>query len=674
MGVGWLRSQEPDKQRWEVFDGADPYCDPLFRTTAGNAFRTMKWREQPVEVLPGIFSNDIKFLRFKDKLTWTAHNQWEPNVDEKGRIYGNGVTTNLLEARHVSGFSMIPATWPMADNYNLRLQEGLVNEWVEPWHRVVAEAFIRLFFSDLQPESVALRKGSSSMAPFFEKDTERRLMLLRHSIENAEVAGNMMLKGEFRDAFLKYGVGGCFGVVYRDQPTDLIQFENGQWSAKDRPVSDLEYAITGGRKGHRGVADKSLDGVDWPHPKGFFRMRKRSAMGGGLGLNGALMPHAHAVRKHLYRDYPSLYHHTTRDQLQADFREWKWMILTDVSNHDQLWPVHLLLPLIVETLLNMGYPEWWVKLYETKNLLPIFVTGVGPNEPNLLIGDYANPDLTLGQTSGNSWTDVDNTLGMSIWYFILQVEWTMPSLIPKLGTLSGALEVVKAYMKDELPITAKEKADDCNLGWKSEDLIPAAQRLQEAMIKGERVSPYMNISYEYGGAFLGGQLLYPRDFSIPGLVVTGAISSFLIKQFSPEYGVQSELRDRTKAKRPYPGLAWGSMLEAYGTHPIYGEMRELIDSCWYDEYGYSYSGYRDDLLRRDRARLAEWSRQRSHGLGLDDLSQIDQDVIAHPEKLQYRYDPADVNPTVVDLLFQGVTADELEPYFDSVYRSVSCYN
>jgi hypothetical protein len=75
---------------------------------------------------------------------------------------------------------------------------------------------------------------------------------------------------------------------------------------------------------------------------------------------------------------------------------------------------------------------------------------------------------------------------------------------------------------------------------------------------------------------------------------------------------------------------------------------------------------REKLLDDDKRKLQSYIKERKMRNGINDLSLIDQEVLASPEKLMYKYSPTDVSPEIVDLLFNGLTLEQVEPYFNSV--------
>jgi hypothetical protein len=650
-----------------IYRKGDPICDMLFLSTKAKRNQVKEYREGPIEVDYNIFSNDRDFLRFKDNFSRAAM-KWVPDVDKEGRVYGNGLRSDFNGMRHVNGYPMINATYPLADNRLLRAKEGLVNEFVEPWHRNVLEAITELFFEDLEPVRMKMRKGSSSCFPFFETNMSKRVEFAKFSLDSALSAGKMMQNQDYLGAWEQYYMGGAVYCVYRRQSTDGISYDpkTQEWTFKDRPVADLEFAISGGRRGTFKPANKHFDNVDFYVPKGFARERNRTAMGGPWALNAALAPIAQSVRKRIYDVFSYSTHHTTRASIQDDLRDWKFTIAADVSNHDWFWPTFII-KTMGDKLKDMNFDERWVELFEVCNLLPRYVTDVGPGQENLLIGDPRQPDQHGGLTSGNSFTDIFGTVGMLWIYFMIQVEHTYPQLIKSLQKPESAKRVLMQYLQGTLPIVIKDKSDDALLGWKDTALIGKANALMEKMKKGEQISPYMKVSYEHGGAFLGSILYYPSNKDGSKLNLIGNIQSLVTNLFSPEYGVQSGVRDRSKVKRPFPGLAWETLAQVYASCPLYGDVMELIEKEWYDVYHESFYSRKFKQLQTDKVNLQRYVEEFKQ-VGAKNLTSIDLEVLNDPTKMEYKFQESDVSPEVFDFLYQGLSLEEIEPYFNSIVR------
>jgi len=646
-----------------TFDVDSPVTKALFFGKSAERNRLNSYSEKPLEVFPGIFSNDKLYLRFIDVLTRDLSARFEPNVDSLGRVSGNGVRTNFLGSRHVGGYSMFPATYPMMSNEYLRSQADLTNKFESQTHENIFRAIVRLCFSDLEPQKLPLRKNSSSVAPFFTKNMSEKISLATFSLEKAALAGNMMSKGDYITPWTEMYIGGAYYGVYRDQSTDAIKLEGDTFTAKDRPVGDLEFSTSGGRSGSFKPASKAFGPeIDFKVPNGFFRTRRRNAAGGGLGINATQMPVAHAVRKKMYGEYAYTFHHTTRDSIRQDLRKAHLLIAGDVSNHDWYWP-HFAHDAMEAELEAMNYSEWFVKLFRTISKLPIFVAGVGPDIPNILLGDWRSPSNTGGLSSGEAMTDIKGSIWMTFCYFILQATHTYPSILKTCETFEGALSTMDRYLKGQLPIALKDKSDDGIMIWTDRTLLPAALKLQRRMQEGDlSISNYMIIQYEHGGAFLGSIIMYPGDKNPAKLDLIGNIVSLVGNQFSPEYGVFNGHGDRSKAKRPYGGLAWDTMRQNYGSSPIYDDVVDLIEHHWGKVYGYSYANFRREWLIADKKALA--SAISTNGVaGLNDLTPADIEVLIDPARADWKYSEEDLTPGLKDMMFKGLSLETVEPYF-----------
>lgn len=649
-----------------TFKPGDRVCDVLFDRSSPSALRNRdkQYSEGPIEVQRGIMSTDYDFLRLKDTLSRTLTAQLPPTVDEDGRVSGNGIRSNFYGLRYVGGYGQIPATYPLVDNSHLRVEKGLVNSWSAPWHENCARALARLFFRDIEPVPLKLRTNSSSMMPFYTKEMTRKKELARYALASGRKASELMMAGDYLTAWTQYYIGGAYHTVYRRQASDAMTYEKGVFTPKARPVADLEFALTGGRSGSFAPSDRTLKLEGVRIPDGFARERNRTAMGGPLGLNVNLMVIAQAVRQHIYTEFPYTYHHTTRSSQQEDMRKMGYIIAADVSNHDWYWATFIV-DTIADELSEMGYADWWVHLYKTRFKLPNYVTDVSPTEGNILLGDWRDPQNNGGLPSGNAFTDLDGCFLMTLVYFLIQVEHTYPEIIRELNTIEGAERVLTSYLKGNLPISLKDKSDDALLGWPDTYLHGRARKLHDKMKAGESVSPYMIVSYEHGGAFLGSILLYPTSGQTTGLTLIGNVNSLAVNQFSPEYGVQSNIKDRTKARRPYPGLAWKTLSQNYGTAPGYAEAMEIIEHEYAKVYGESYRAFRETWLQDDERRLMDDLRSRQ--LSLPELTPLEIEVLLDPSKLDWKYSTGDVSQSIVDLMFNGIPLEEIVPYFKDIY-------
>lgn len=652
---------------------------PLFQSSKARKAATRGWQEEGVHLFGGIMSDSPKQLAFVDLLTRTLQDKIDVNVDDYGRVFGTGVRSSWYGARHVAGYPAKRGTWPLYDNSKKRADQKLADGFVEPWHRNLYAAWIRLAFSGLVPEAMRIRKGASSCIPTFVTDTAGRLEIAVQAYKDALPAGTLCLKGKHREAFILYSIGGAYYVVYRRQSSDKIEFTDGEWVPKDRFVADLEYALTGGRKGKQVLASKLFDGPDDPSvPAGFFRQRLRTATGIPGPLGATLTPIAQSVRTRLYHQWNFTYHHTTRLQKENKLKKFAFTIPADVSDHDINWPLWIIEDVAVPTLLEMGFEPWWVELFRMSFRLPVYASCPAPGEGQLLIGDWRHPDGNLGLCSGNPFTDLLGSWNMTVVYAMIQIEHTARHHIRALQTEDSAVRWLDSYMRGQLEIAVMDKSDDALLLWSDSSNLHLAQALLDKMQSGEQVNPYMQVSYEHGGAFLGDVLLYGPSRSLHDVTLIGNINSFIVNQFSPEYGAPVDRSDsfagfkaRQSSKRPYPGIAWQSVTQVYGSAPCFCEVLEIIEFAWSRTHGGSYRAFRERLLREDLDLLhKDMLRQNLVGVDVSAFSPIDTEVLSSGDRIDWKYSPEDLsNPAILGLLSSAVPLETVSPYFKSINRS-----
>lgn len=619
-----------------------------------------------------IYSDDPRLLRTKTRVAHAVAALGQ-DVDEDGRVFGNGISGSALNMLHIPGYAMYNATVPLVDNTFRREAEELSNVITQPWHQFLFKSFFRLALSGLEPRSVPVKKGSSSCFPLFTTDNAEKAQKVMEYLDNMAAAGELVFSGDYRTAFELYEVGGAYYVLYRVQSSDKVtEDENGKLHFKDRDVADAEYALSGGQKGKLAPANKRFLNDELGEFSNMFgRGRKRTAFGGPLGVNAPLMVVAVPIRANIYDKYAYSFHHTTREQKRQKLTNAVSIIATDVSDHDMLWPWRIVLPAAIEVFTELGLASWWISLFVISMKLPMYITAAGPDLGHFLLGDLDHPDMAVGLPSGNAFTDLLGTAGMSVIYAMIQIEHTAPHHIKALRTQEATDQWFHAYLQGQLDIAQMSKSDDAFLVWtKSASLQTRAlsHQLLEKMKRGERVNDYMKVSYEHGGALLGDILLYDHTKSLDKAYFVGNVLSWLRNTFAHEYEAYSP-------RRPYPGIAEESTTQVYGACPAYARIRAIVEEIWFEEFGFSFSAMRDYQCTRDKAQLAaDLAAMRENGpaltaadITLNDLTVIELEVLSDPSKLQWKFKAEDVRVQLRHLLIPGISAEAVKPYFDSIF-------
>lgn len=667
------------------FGTDDPVTLSMFLSSKKNDAaarnRVAPFREGPIETMYGVFSWSEFNLKRSDTLSRELTKVAPAEVDSSGRVGTTGVRSNFYGLRHVPGAPMDPATFPPVDNRKKRADAGLADGPISQQHEWVFRAVTRLFFSNLENRGLRIARDTSMGSPFFLKSMTAKISTAQAAMRDGQFAGRLFLAGKYRDAYVSFQMGGCYYVVYREQMSDGVTHEGGAWISKKRMVATFDYAISGGKRGELVQASKDVSNLvdaDGEHvwtPEGFFRTRRRTAMACPFKLNACVMVVAQSVRAMVYDVYSYTTHHTTRQQKQEKVNKWDFAIAADVSDHDTFWPGWLL-DLICDELLVMGYADWWVEILRTTMRLPVYISAPSRTTGHVLMGSPDDPRLNVGLPSGIGITDIMGSLLMIPCYALIQLDHTATHLWKRMPSFAATCTFMHSYMQGQEEIRQMSKSDDAFLGWLPGPSSHEARLLQASMEKGNThkgkpISPYMLISYENGGAFLGDVLLYDHTKQLANARFEGNIVSYVVNQFAPEFGVESHKPDRTKRARSYPGLAVEAAPLVFGSAPMYGEVNDVIEKVHFDLTGESYKRYRQEQLEIDKKALEKWLDSQSSFSHLGSLSAADYEVIAEPNKMWWKHPPETLNPAVVEMVSSGLPPEETALFFHSITKDVA---
>jgi hypothetical protein len=645
-------------------------------------------------IFPHHHSFSENYLAFMDMLSVRLSNEFKPNVDEStGYCFGNAVRGNFYGLRHVPGVPMTPATYTLISNRHRREALKLARRPLKDWHYNLMLAWWINVIQDIKPTDLAIPRGTSSCAPEFTSKVSRKMEIAREAFRDAEVCGNLMLKGDYASPWIDYKMGGAVYIVYRLQVTDKVAYDPKTriYTPKGRWVADLDYALSGGLEGELKESDKTkyvkeIFAENGIGIKNFFSCRKRTAAGAPLKLNSAIGVIADAMRQNMYDKYGITYHDRTREQKTRDVHEFDMAILADVADHDLLWGEYNL-EIMIEAFKICGFADWWIALFHRSMTLPQYVTSLSSEDGNTLIGEWDKPNPLSMLLSGSKFTDICGTGGMTPIYAIGQIEHTAPHHIPNLSSLSKAILWVDNYLKHKLDIAQKSKSDDGLLLFRTPRVVAKAKLLQTKLVhvdnkEGEYkdfiFSNYMIIGYEAGGAYLGDLLYFDSSLDLKRSKFIGNIMSFVNNKFAPEYSCPPEgtpINQYGRYRRKFPGLAWESAFEVYGDCPIFSQVVEVIEDCWSLTIGGSFQGYMNRLLEEDRKKVSLYALEVAKELDIQiaslqdaDLTAIDREVLADPSKIHYKFQPDQISTFIHHLLFNKIPKEEVAPYFYSIVQ------
>jgi hypothetical protein len=287
------------------------------------------------------------------------------------------------------------------------------------------------------------------------------------------------------------------------------------------------------------------------------------------------------------------------------------------------------------------------------------------------LGDWTNPNLLQGLSSGHGLTDILGTIFMTFSYTDIQLTHLAPEMKQKLVNevdVSGGLAIDRflfEYLNGKLPIAQMSKSDDALIlvkgGLYKERLAILREKLKDEV----QISDYMLISYESGYAFLGDVLIYDVTKALAKSRFSGNIVSYVYNLFVPEYSIDTH-KPIEQRRRPFPGISHGTAPEVFGSSPIWQEVNDVIEKVWFEVYGESFRRMRQAQYDNDVVALAEFVKHRTTHLRQLDLSLIDAEILADPSKLSWKYGPQDVHPAIVELFSSGLNADATKAFSEFV--------
>lgn len=657
----------------------------------------------PMDMLPGVVNIDPRTQKFLIELGRGLHENFKPSLDELGRPTGTGQITSFDTMLHLPGFPQERANIPSFSNAKLREDKGLTNNWINDFDRDMFTQLCRLWFAKPKPVDVTLKDGSQAGIGFFTTDIGEKedamLGLIQRDIADIK---KLFLKRDYVTLFEKYSAAGPSYTLFRDQYTDKMV----DGKSAPRPVSNLQHAISSGLEGAIIDSSKSLEPygsyVSQEAKNVLSASRRRVAYAQSLGYSAFLLPVAQATREMLYDKYSFTLHHTTRLQKEKKMKTFDAAVAADVSNHDILWPVDLYLPIIEQVMDELGYSKWYIECFRSSLKTGVYVPSCAPGEGGFMVGDWRDPQTSMGLLSGNPYTDLLGGLGMTFVYMDGLLTHVAPDRKKWLmSNPAGRSDWIEAFLEGKAEIAAPAKSDDGYLLSKGVAETARLQQMRAEMAEAEKkgndfpFSSYMIVSYEKGDKFLGDVTLYSNSKDLQDTRFVADINSLPRNMILSEYGVYLSKEyeniglykpDRLKVNnRKYPGLAYDGRIDVYGSHELYEPVWEMMASTFNQHMSHvapDFNGYmkkmavehtrwlEQDLPRalRNKRHLLE-RRLGSSKLDLSGLTPTEMMFINDPSVLQYgKIRVEDVRPVVLNLQFTQIDKEVAGEYFNHVFE------
>lgn len=567
------------------------------------------------EIFPGIKSDDPEYLRFTERLADRLTESFPSEQDDEGVNGENAITGDFYSLRTVSGYRMNPRTIPTVDNTQLVGSLGLATTFNSDRHRAIFEELHRVLYAYWKPSDVKVARLSSSTFPFFVRDVDYKVQHASYVMENLETICKQILSDDLERVFTDHKVLMAAAINYRSQVDKVIR-DNDRFKSKDRLVNDLEYAISGGSRGQRFPADKSVI-IDNQVIKGHFAMRERPVYGMSAPINYAITSIMQGYRDHYLSEYAFTFKHTTSEQIESKINQFRYMRGFDVSQFDesnQTWMLHHWMDAF-----GRDWPEWLIEVMKLMLHAPYYTPAVS-NEggDGIWMGNPFKLDnfkLNLGLPSGIAPNPDIGKFMMTFTYMCFIDDYFG-------DVLEFGLDKV---LKGEHPrYGLLDMSDDAIILTNSEGF---RDHISAVLKKEGVISNYFAAAKEDSVSFLGNVVYRKRGETKVSLCPD--VRSFVLNWFCPERGVQDRMRE-------YWATGWFERALHYSKSPAYSDVSLIVREEFRKSFGLSPDTIASDHLLDVPP------------LNIEATSAVDYAVLMDPSKLFYRFEQKDVSPEVYD--------------------------
>lgn len=522
---------------------------------------------------------------------------------------------------------MLEATIPPVSTQLLR-ESYKLKEVIQERHRKIAiEVFLEMT-RDRAHHGLVLSRKSSSSGPYYAKSASLKKKQAMHGLVYKHQMAELIARGQYSTLWKEYGVPVYHHLVERHQPDGYSRDPEGNLVPKERLVTDLEYALTGGEAGSRFAADKS-------HPNGLARARKRTAFATAGCLNNLLSALFQPWAKYAYSEFEFTWKTTSADHLLSKMKQFNFFVASDTTAHDQIYSKSIF-ELFFEAC-STRLKDGAISVLRSIVFAPYHMTSPYLGEKfDMWVGDPMKPeafDMHLGLPSG---LGPNSFIG----------RWWMTSFALMIidSIKKDVLGNVRPYLKGQRDIAVCNSADDmlfCCIHHQHYVQILDALKAENGSPAKERIiPPYMTMNHESPIAFLG---YVPYKDKNGNLQVTSNVTSFIVNRLCPE-------RPITSPARKFWALGLDAVRIQFGTAPMFDTAFQIFDEALYKHIGTRYNRMIEQFGAVDliKSRMAA-------------LTTVDLELLDNPDKIHYKFDQSDVDPIVYDEITLTLPFETVEP-------------
>lgn len=568
-----------------------------------------------------ILADNYDLLKMKERIIDRANADAPSTIDADGFAGPNAIVENFNRLRTVSGAIMSPVSIVPVDNQKLTENLNLISSFKNDRHHRIWTSLHTLMFGKIDSANASIRKLASTGFPHCTNDLTIKKQLLFSFAENFSEISSLLEKGELERLFFDKQLFFASASGLRLQP-DKVDFKDGVYSSKDRLVNDLAYAESGGETGSRFPADKTVY-RNGTRIDGHFAMRARTVWGAPFAQNYYVSLYMTLFRAHYLETYDFTWKHRTAAEIQSKLMNYSNVIGVDVAQFDQSVSAFIL-DFFCDSFVGK-LDDKVINLMKTLISMPYFQAdpnvGSKKAEP-IFMGDPFNLStfkMRVGLPSGISPNPDIGKFACTATYLCLFDDH-----------FHNVLEVgVDTILRGKHPEYALLNAgDDCvlmtnNIGFRVffNDWV-------------NRKEPYyLRVEPEVGISFLGNVISKTAEGKIQ---VTPNINSFIVNWLVPENGIDS------RSRRDFHFDGWDDRKSHFSKAPMY----DVLFGIWEEEH---HHFFKESLNLRE-----DYCRMHSKQPTLLNLTDIDREVMANPDKLNYKFSNSDISQSVLDTLVSSI--------------------
>lgn len=577
---------------------------------------------QSVHILPGIYSFDHNVLKFQREVRDGLNGVLKPALDAD-MFSTNGIHVPFDKFCSPAGYLQNPMSYKAVDNATMREELGLTSGY-SARQRLIALEVWNSVWSEAIAAPVNIPKMSAAGMRRFSKDTQWKMAFAQWLLEPSNC--ERMLNAVKDEDWLT--LANEFETVFGMNTQKRIQLDD---VGKVRLANDLEYALSGGRRGKRVPTDKDVvlpDGSRWSD---FAALRVRVIDAGPWAINCYLQICSTSAMQSLFDRWPNVFHVNTAEQV-SDLIQGKYVYASDVKEYDQSMSADAVA--VVFDTMREWYDERVVKAAQRLMQAPYYAR---PLELGGKAGRWIldprdwGQKINGGNRSGHAFTSLIAKVNK-----VIESMFVIDRMYPVLGHCDKVL-------RGQYPITLVNNGDDEIICFGTE-----VDKRSFAALRADLSVGHYVVTPEVGQGFSGLLLVRTGPTSY---VPQPRIHTPLEKIWVPERSIGGRMRQfwpiginvriETLMSTDAGREAWDIHMSAYNRHlrPDHGSFMDLVAQGM-SEIAIPYAA----------------------------LTAADKEVLIDPDKLHYKYRLSEISPSVVDAVSSKIPVSMSEHFLRRYYK------